>query len=591
MLFSHIYQVHKNSFGLLQKIMIQTVTMKNISPFPLFAIAFMFALPAFSVAAVSPGESDSGPIFFDRVAKSVASYTQKGKKKVGAMSAAELSSLGMSTVDGKIYSSSGQLVSKSAEYKMTTPNSSYKGMAAVTRYIYTGLAPRFGNNELELVVSKVALTLRAKGFVSSEMLDGYKFSLLYRWKVIHDDFQDPVLSFVKMKDPLKVYDSLKSANAKSWLEIAIQYMQNAFDYTGVAVYENESDTVIEYKNKILTALLRNYLADQTLEISDGIALFAALNTPEGRASDAAASRALFIKNLGSTFTPDTSKPGYEGFLTFVFPIAGSTKGPFNLPGEQFLKFGANGTFIESREWSDVWRTEFGGMPFMEVVDGVGFHGPITSRDDVDAWYLRRGYVSHGCFRMDASDVQELRAILPVLKDLKGEGVPLTITSWPDVTDWNNDGVVEAMDVGYYEIPTSANPKTVLSYLLPNAQRRYWNSHFKVLDGTLKTTTGETNSFDLDNGIFRNIPKYEVVGKRLKKNGFYDEVPLHTFPSRLTSVIQYSDSSVKYTGGNYEDVRGKYPPKRYNNLKWTAPKAVIVPQQPAQLPVADSGAKL
>lgn len=553
--------------------------MKNLFLGSLCALSLILS-PIVSVVASEP---ESGPVFFERVAKSVASFTQKGKKKVGNMTDGNLASLGMSVQDGIVYDSSGRVVNKSAEYNVTTPGSSYNGMAAVGRFLYTGVSPRFGNGELELVVSKVALTLRAKGRVSSEMLDGYKFSLLYRWKVIHDDFQDPVLRFVKMQDAGKIYANLQPGNAKSWLQIAMQYVQNVFDQTGVAVYENETDSVLEYKNKVLTALLRNYLADQTLEICDGLAMFSALSSLEARQADASASRLLFMKNLGTSFTADTNKAGYEGFLTFVFPIAGSTKGPFNLPGEQFLKFGANGTFIESREWSDVWNTEFGGMPFMEVVDGVGFHGPITSRDDLDAWYLRRGYVSHGCFRMDASDVQEFRAILPVLKDLKGDGVPMTITSWPDVTDWNNDGVMEAVDVGYYEIPTSATAKTVSTYLLPNAQRRYWSQHFKALDGKLKTATGEKNSFDLDTGTFHNIPKYEVIGKRLTKNGFHDEVTVHTFPSRLTSVIQYFDTSVKYVGGSYDDVRGKYPAKRYNNLKWTEPAVRVPTPAPATQP--------
>lgn len=545
-----------------------------------------------SSAFASPA---TGPFFHSRSTMNVRNYTQKVEKKVSAMTAAERASLGISFVDGAYYSESGARIPSGREYWLTKPGSSFSAKATAGRYLYTGNVPRFERDQLEIYVSKTALTVRVKGWVDSYLLARYRYQQLYRWKGLYDRFQDPVLSFVPLKDPEVVQEQTKDVRAKAWLDIAIQYMGHALENAHVDLFNTEQSSAAAYKEKILTAMLRTALGNPGLSIADGLRLYAALSTPEARAADAAASRELFMKNLGASFTPDSSRPGYEGFLTFVYPIAGSTKGPFDQPGEGVVRFASGGTFIESRPWSDIWNDEFGGLPFMEVISGVGFHGPITSKAGLDAWYLRRGYVSHGCFRMDTSDVLEMRAMLPAsVASMRGKGIPMWITSYPDVTDWNNDGRVEAMDVGYYEIPPEVSPKSVASYLLPapgqtgpNAQSRYWKAHFLGLNGKLTNpATGEKLSFDLPTGTFRTLPKYGIVKGKLSRIGFHDEVPIYTFPNRRSNVVQYRDSTVSYNSGAYEDIRGSYSPGKLNNLSWVPapaesrnpppPPAVVVP---------------
>ncbi len=58
---------------------------------------------------------------------------------------------------------------------------------------------------------------------------------------------------------------------------------------------------------------------------------------------------------------------------------------------------------------------FAGLPFIRL-DGpgpavYGIHGPIDNFTDANGGNLRRGYVSHGCVRMEADDVVEVWALL------------------------------------------------------------------------------------------------------------------------------------------------------------------------------------
>lgn len=56
---------------------------------------------------------------------------------------------------------------------------------------------------------------------------------------------------------------------------------------------------------------------------------------------------------------------------------------------------------------------FAGLPFIRLEgpssSGYGFHGPIDRYTDANGGTLRRGYVSHGCMRMQAADIVELWA--------------------------------------------------------------------------------------------------------------------------------------------------------------------------------------
>lgn len=67
---------------------------------------------------------------------------------------------------------------------------------------------------------------------------------------------------------------------------------------------------------------------------------------------------------------------------------------------------------------------FAGLPFLRLEGaptlGYAIHGPIDSYTTTSGGRLRRGYVSHGCLRMESADVLELAA------RLKGKKVPVRI---------------------------------------------------------------------------------------------------------------------------------------------------------------------
>lgn len=83
---------------------------------------------------------------------------------------------------------------------------------------------------------------------------------------------------------------------------------------------------------------------------------------------------------------------------------------------------------ECRMW---WTDEdgskvpvFAGLPFIRLegprTNGYGIHGPIDRFTRENGGSLRRGYVSHGCVRMEAADVVELYA------RMRGHRVPVRI---------------------------------------------------------------------------------------------------------------------------------------------------------------------
>jgi hypothetical protein len=52
---------------------------------------------------------------------------------------------------------------------------------------------------------------------------------------------------------------------------------------------------------------------------------------------------------------------------------------------------------------------FAGLPFMSWHGNYAVHGPIDNYKATNGGSLRRGFVSHGCFRMEAADVLEVYA--------------------------------------------------------------------------------------------------------------------------------------------------------------------------------------
>jgi hypothetical protein len=64
---------------------------------------------------------------------------------------------------------------------------------------------------------------------------------------------------------------------------------------------------------------------------------------------------------------------------------------------------------------------FAGLPFLPWYGSYGIHGPITEYQQQNGGKLQRGYVSHGCVRMEAADVAEVWAYVR-----KASEVPVTV---------------------------------------------------------------------------------------------------------------------------------------------------------------------
>ncbi len=60
---------------------------------------------------------------------------------------------------------------------------------------------------------------------------------------------------------------------------------------------------------------------------------------------------------------------------------------------------------------------FAGLPFMPFHAGYALHGPIDAFGAANGGSLRRGYVSHGCIRMQSADVLEIYARIRGLRSV------------------------------------------------------------------------------------------------------------------------------------------------------------------------------
>ena len=80
---------------------------------------------------------------------------------------------------------------------------------------------------------------------------------------------------------------------------------------------------------------------------------------------------------------------------------------------------------------------FAGLPFIRFYGPYGIHGPISKYWKENGGELHRGYVSHGCIRMEAADVAELWAYirdtpkvplhiqLPIERDAAGQALDVS----------------------------------------------------------------------------------------------------------------------------------------------------------------------
>lgn len=424
------------------------------------------------------------------------------------------------------------------------------------RYVYLGEVPKFDGAELEITISKINLTARVTGHVNKARIDGYAQQMFLRWKQLNDALMDPGFSLHPLVKLSKLAEN-KPLNVQAWAKIAEQYSSHVLDKTGLPIYAEQrnaknyvsNQAEDDYKNTISEAYFR-YLFDTKLSsddvINDNLQLTMLLSE--------ANSHRLFRKHLGHLFTAVPQKSGYLGTLTFVYPIAATVAGPFDQPKEMITDL-KTAESIEARWWSNKWKDEFGGFPFLLIEwSGVAFHGPITNFAPLDVWYLRRGFVSHGCHRMDSSDVMEFRTLMPTdLRKAAGK-IKVTVLDYFDVVDWNKDGKMEAIDVKYYNLPSSiAVPKkktieeVIAPYLVTNQQASF-----------LKNNQYAAKFYDIKNDKLINVPKYSVVKKVLVKDGTHTNLDIYRFAHRPTRVIQYTEAGLKQQG--FDDISGKYPPR-------------------------------
>lgn len=101
-----------------------------------------------------------------------------------------------------------------------------------------------------------------------------------------------------------------------------------------------------------------------------------------------------LNRTGRSITPTCASMGVESFYTHRDPD--------------------NTWYYMARRWEPAY---FGGFPFIRLDirnrygrHTYGIHGPISKRAD-GTWYLRRGYVSHGCIRMKQADLQRVFALV------------------------------------------------------------------------------------------------------------------------------------------------------------------------------------
>ena len=97
---------------------------------------------------------------------------------------------------------------------------------------------------------------------------------------------------------------------------------------------------------------------------------------------------------------------------------------FTSSSSSAVKDGAWGYWYPCRIWwTDPDNGErspvFAGLPFIRLTGapttGYAIHGPIDNYDTVNGGALRRGYVSHGCIRMEAADIVEVYALIQGIK--------------------------------------------------------------------------------------------------------------------------------------------------------------------------------
>lgn len=105
-------------------------------------------------------------------------------------------------------------------------------------------------------------------------------------------------------------------------------------------------------------------------------------------------------------------------ISVVYPIASTASQLHSLMNRNVIvgqEKGGQYTSVEINPWRTDGGEAYGGFPFIHYGNGFSFHGPVNRSWDVETqvemWVLQRGYVSHGCKRMQAEHVVEMAHLI------------------------------------------------------------------------------------------------------------------------------------------------------------------------------------
>ena len=110
---------------------------------------------------------------------------------------------------------------------------------------------------------------------------------------------------------------------------------------------------------------------------------------------------VFPVGAGKVETDPTS--GEFGESLSYYPVSSTGRHDFAITPSSIQPCKIWWTDAESGEQVPV----FAGLPFLSWSGNYGIHGPIDNYRAPNGGNLRRGYVSHGCFRMEAADILEV----------------------------------------------------------------------------------------------------------------------------------------------------------------------------------------
>jgi lipoprotein-anchoring transpeptidase ErfK/SrfK len=112
---------------------------------------------------------------------------------------------------------------------------------------------------------------------------------------------------------------------------------------------------------------------------------------------------VFPVGVGS-LQEDSSKLSFGESLTY-YPVLATGRDDFALIS---ATTSACKTWWTDPDTGEV-KPVFAGLPFMPFYGAYAIHGPVDNFTAPNGGNLRRGYVSHGCVRMEAADVLEVYA--------------------------------------------------------------------------------------------------------------------------------------------------------------------------------------